>query len=54
MIDMQLHEAVNYVVSDWLSGFAALDFTEFGRIPMFTMGRKVEIASFVIRFYGII
>ena len=36
------------------TGFAALDFTYFGRIPIFTTGRKVEIVSFVIRFYGII
>ena len=41
----------------WLSGvsgFAASDFTGFGRIPMFTLGKKVEIVSLVIRFYGII
>ena len=58
-------QAANYVVSDWLleknadfqefynfiSGFAALDFTDFARIPMFAIGRKVEIiVSFVIRF----
>ena len=49
-------QAVNYVVWDWLdcrertltfrssiSGFAALDFTGFARIPMFAMGRKDEI-----------
>ena len=66
VIDMQLHEAVNYytwyrigcrkrtlIFRSFISGFAALDFTDFGRIPMFTMGRKVEIVSFVIRFYGI-
>ena len=35
-------------------GFAALDFTGFERIPVFTKGRKVEIVSFVTRFYGII
>ena len=52
VIDMQLHEAVNYVVSDrtlifrsFISGFAALDFTDFGRIPMFTMGRKFEFLN---------
>ena len=33
-----------------ISGFAALDFTGFARIPTFTMARKVEIVSFVIRF----
>ena len=33
---------------------ATLDFTGFVRIPMFTMGRKVEFFSFIIRFYGII
>ena len=38
----------------FISGFAASDFTGFGRIPMFTMGKKVEIVSLVIRFYGII
>ena len=38
----------------FIRGFAGLDFTDFGRIPMFTIGRKVEIVSFVIRFYGII
>ena len=38
----------------FISGFVALDFTGFARVPMFTMGRKVELVSFVIRFYGII
>ena len=38
----------------FISGFAALDFSGFARIPMFTMDRNVEIVSFVIRFYGII
>ena len=38
----------------FISGFAASDFTGFGRIPMFTMGKKIEIVSLVIRFYGII
>ena len=34
----------------FISGFAASDFTGFGRIPMFTMGKKVEIVSLVILF----
>ena len=38
----------------FISGFAALDFTGFVRIPIFAMSRKVEIVPFVIRFYGII
>ena len=39
----------------FLSGFAALFcFTGFARIPMFAMGRKVELISFVFSFYGII
>ena len=39
----------------FISGFAALFcFTGFARIPMFAMGRKVELISFVFRFYGII
>jgi len=37
------------IFRSFISGFAALDFTDFGRIPMFTMGRKVEIVSFFIR-----
>ena len=38
----------------FISGFAALEFTGFVRIPIFAMGRKVEIVPFIIRFYGII
>ena len=45
---------VNADLRSFISGFAALDFTGFARIPMFTMGRKVEIVSFVTGFYGII
>ena len=36
----------------FISGFAALDFTGFARIPMFTKSRKVEIVSFVTSFMG--
>ena len=42
------------IFRSFISGFDALDFTDFARIQMFTIGRKVEIVSFVIRFYGII
>ena len=44
----------NADLRSFISGFAALDFTGFAQIPMFTMGRKIEIVSFVTGFYGII
>ena len=34
------------VFRSFISRFAALDFTDFGWIPMFTIGRKVEMGSF--------
>ena len=37
------------IFRSFISGFAALDFTDLGRIPVFKMGKKVEIVSFVIR-----
>ena len=40
------------LLRSFISGFAALDFTGFARIPMFTMSRKVEIVSFVTTFMG--
>ena len=42
------------IFRSFISGFDALDFADFARIQMFTIGRKVEIVSFVIRFYEII
>ena len=52
---IQIYFVQMQATNGFISGFALLFcFTGFGQIPMFAMGGKVELISFVFRFYGII